>query len=117
MRCTLVRLLARLHLLLLCSVLLLKLLSLLCVVLLHLLSLRFTGVFRCGLLVLFFLLLLELLVFLILSGGQLVLLLLIFLVRCRISDGRSSVPMGLNFVCMGVGVGTRCAVVSWTSFI
>ena len=111
------RLLTRLHLLLLCSVLLLELLSLLRVALLHLLSLRFTGVFRSSLLVFFFLLLLQLLVFLILFGGQLVLLLLIFLVRCRISDGRSSVLVRLNFVCMSVGVDTCGAVVCWTSFI
>ncbi len=68
-RCTLVRLLVRLHFLLLCSVLLLKLLSLLGVALLHLLFLSFTGVFLGRLLVFFFLLLLQPLVFLILFSG------------------------------------------------
>ena len=111
------RLLTRLHLLLLSSVLLLQLLSLLRVALLHLLPLRFTEVSRGCLLVLFFLLLLQPLVFLILFGGQLVLLLLISLVRCRAAHGRSSVPVRLNFVCMHVGVGTCRVVVCWTNFI
>src|SRR5271165_3246408 len=107
-RRTLVRLLMRLHILLLLSVFLLELLSLLSVALFHLLFLRFAGVFLGRLLVFFFLLLLQLLVFLILLSGELVLLLLILLVRRRLAGARRRVLVGLNFAGMRV---------CWTSLI
>ena len=62
-RCTLVRLLMRLHILLLLSVLLFELLSLLSVALFHLLFLSVAGILLGHLLVFFFLQLLLLLVF------------------------------------------------------
>ena len=69
LRCSLVRRLALLHLLLLSGMLLLDLLRLLSVTLLHLLFLCVVVVFRGGLLVFFFLLLLEFLVILRLLGS------------------------------------------------
>ena len=101
-RCTLVRLLMHLHVLLLLRVFLLELLSLLSVALFHLLFLRFAGIFLGRLLVLFFLLLLQLLVFLILLSGELVLLLLIFLVSFSVAGAWRRVLVGLNFAGMCV---------------
>src|SRR5271157_41008 len=114
LRCTLVRLLMRLHFLLLLSMLLLELLSLLSVALFHLLFLSVAGILLGYLLVFFFLLLLELLVFLILFGGQLVLLLLILFVRCWVARACRRVLMGLNIGRVVVVVGTNFVGIWWT---